>query len=170
MKLDRTYRAEAAHQLSAGVPEGHQCRRLHGHRYVIKVYISGDTDPRTGMLLEFADIDRRVKEVLDLVDHRFINELGYEAHIGTRAIGVPPVLVTSPINGAVIHETELAQKVRDNSTVENLIAWFVAELKHRFPRDTLKIGPLSLRPPALTAVEIEEDADSKVSLWVGEAP
>ena len=44
MRLERTYEAEAAHQLSAGVPDGHPCKRLHGHRYIFTVTIIGDVD------------------------------------------------------------------------------------------------------------------------------
>lgn len=164
MRLERTYRCEAAHQLMAGVPDGHQCRRLHGHRYVVKITISGDVDPRTGMVLEYADIDRRVHEVLSLVDHRFVNELGFNCIVVGRE------LICTPIEGVTIHETELAQKVRDNSTVENLIAWMVAELKHRFPRDHVRVGPNTLRPPQVSDIEIQEDADAVVRLWSGEAP
>jgi 6-pyruvoyl tetrahydropterin synthase/QueD family protein len=48
---------EAAHLLP-NLPEGHKCRRLHGHSYRVRVYVSGDPDPRLGWVIDFADIKR----------------------------------------------------------------------------------------------------------------
>jgi 6-pyruvoyl-tetrahydropterin synthase len=154
MRLERTYQAEIAHQLLAGVPDGHPCRRLHGHRYVITVTLIGDVNPSTGMLLEYADIDRRISEVLGLVDHRFINELGFNAFVVGREI------VATPIDG--IRKPELAAKVRENSTIENVADWMLAELKDRFPRENFKVGVGSFLSPQVYTLRIEEDRDSAV--------
>ena len=164
MRLERRYHAEAAHQLSAGVPEGHPCRRLHGHRYIITVTIIGDVNPETGMLLEYADIDARVAGVLGFVDHRFTNMLGFEARVGTTPPGGFPVVMMKPISDLRLVEEELAAKVRENSTVENLANWFKAELAHRFPRENLRVGPTSFLSPQVYAVRIEEDRDSVVEV------
>jgi 6-pyruvoyltetrahydropterin/6-carboxytetrahydropterin synthase len=157
MRLERKYEAEAAHQLSAGVPEGHPCRRLHGHRYRITVTLIGDVNPETGMLLEYAQIDQRVNEVLRFVDHRFINNLGSEPDYTAEGEGVAFI-------NAGIKETELALKVRTNSTVEHLAAWFKAELEHRFPVDRTHVGVLAVMSPQVYAVRIEEDSRSAVEV------
>ena len=159
MRLERKYEAETAHQLTAGVPEGHPCRRLHGHRYIITITIIGDVDPQTGMILEYDDIDARVAGVLGFVDHRFTNMLGYDARVGTDPTTMFPVIISSPITDLRLIEEGLAMKVRENSTVENLAAWFLAELKHRFPR---KNGPFL--SPSVYAVRIEEDSRSVVEV------
>jgi 6-pyruvoyl-tetrahydropterin synthase len=161
MRLERRYEAEAAHQLTAGVPEGHPCRRLHGHRYVITVTIVGDVDPSTGMLLEYAEIDRRVNEALFYVDHRFLNDLGgpEQAMPLRDQFGRDMGTVALPVK-----EPELAAKVRQNSTVENLVTWFIAELKHRFPRTDTQVGVLSFLSPQVYAVRIEEDSRSAVEV------
>lgn len=172
MRLTRKYEAEAAHQLSAGVPEGHPCRRLHGHRYEIWVTIIGDVNPETGMVLEYNEIDRRVFEVLDLVDHRFINLLGYEVSLtcmwGTTEDSVgaplkaPPLVASTKSLSFEFKEPELAAKVRTNSTVENLATWLKAELVHRFPRTSLQVGAYSFLEAQVYAVRIKEDSRSEV--------
>jgi 6-pyruvoyl-tetrahydropterin synthase len=169
MKLECRYEAQAAHQLSAGVPEGHPCRRLHGHRYNITVAISGDVDPATGMLLEYADIDRRVHEVLRFVDHNFINNLGEDTHVTTDPTTPFEIVVRAPILGVTLREEKLAAKVRENSTVEYLADWFIAELAHRFPRQRRKVGPLTLVEPYVFSVRIEEDSGHVVERYAGEA-
>jgi 6-pyruvoyltetrahydropterin/6-carboxytetrahydropterin synthase len=153
MRLERRYEAEAAHRLTAGLPEDHQCRRLHGHRYVIIVTLIGDLNPETGMVMEYADIDKRVQEVLRWVDHRFINEL-YIAGTPTQDL----------ITSEMCREPALASKVREHSTVENLAAWFIAELKHRFPRENLHVGPTAFLSPQVYSVRIEEDSRSAVEV------
>lgn len=167
MRLDVRYEASAAHQLSAGVPEGHKCRRLHGHRYVITVTLIGDINPETGMLLEYSEIDDRVRGVLGFVDHRFINMLGFEARTennpGQALNSAYPLLVCAvPIRDLKIVEEELAAKVRENSTVENLQRWFEAELKHRFPRHSRQVGAKSFLDPQVYSVRIEENSRSGV--------
>lgn len=160
MRLDVRYEASAAHQLSAGVPEGHKCRRLHGHRYVITVTLIGDINPETGMLLEYSEIDARVAKVMQFVDHRFLNFLGEEARVQLGEIS--DIVTRLPIAGAEILEPALAAKVRENSTVEHLQAWFEAELKHHFPRINRKVGALSFLDPQVYSVRIEENSRSGV--------
>lgn len=162
MRLDVRYEASAAHQLSAGVPEGHKCRRLHGHRYVITVTLIGDINPETGMLLEYSEIDDRVRGVLGFVDHRFINLLGYEARVEFSDEAAQFVLVTRPIADLQLVEHNLADAVRANSTVENLQRWFEAELKHRFPRHNRQVGAKSFLDPQVYSVRIEENSRSGV--------
>ena len=44
VELSRTFRFEAAHRLPM-VPPGHKCHRVHGHSYVVDVFVAGDVDP-----------------------------------------------------------------------------------------------------------------------------
>jgi len=74
MRLTREYAFQAAHQLP-GVPAGHKCARLHGHSYTLVVSVDGEVDPVTGMVLDFAEIDKAVVPVVDLVDHRHLNDV-----------------------------------------------------------------------------------------------
>lgn len=52
------------------------CKFLHGHNYLIHVTVEGDTDPETGMVIDFSVLKRRVKEVLGKYDHAFVLETG----------------------------------------------------------------------------------------------
>jgi len=73
-ELIKTFRFEAAHSLP-NVPEGHKCRRLHGHGYRIDVHIAGQPDETTGWIIDFGEIKRVVSAVLDELDHRNLNEI-----------------------------------------------------------------------------------------------
>ena len=74
VELCRTYHFAAAHHLPRA-PEGHKCRRLHGHSYRIEVAVRGAVDPKTGWLMDYGEIDRRVRPVIAELDHRTLNDI-----------------------------------------------------------------------------------------------
>jgi 6-pyruvoyltetrahydropterin/6-carboxytetrahydropterin synthase len=46
----------------------------HGHNYVLEVTVEGEPDPRTGMVLDLKELkDILQREILDRMDHRFLN-------------------------------------------------------------------------------------------------
>lgn len=73
-RLERTFRFEAAHFLPK-VPEGHKCRRMHGHSYQVDVAIEGEIDPESGWLMDFAEIDENVSPLIRRLDHHVLNEI-----------------------------------------------------------------------------------------------
>ncbi len=72
--LSKTFRFEAAHRLPK-VPEGHKCARLHGHSYQIDVIVTGDVNPDTGMVVDFAEITEAWKPLHAILDHYYLNEI-----------------------------------------------------------------------------------------------
>lgn len=65
---------EAAHHLPL-LPNGHKCKRLHGHNYTIEVILRTDVGG-DGMAIDYADIDAAVKsEVFDACDHQLLNHV-----------------------------------------------------------------------------------------------
>lgn len=62
----------AAHQLTE---VGGPCERLHGHNWKIEVFVRGEKLGRDGLLIDFKKIKKATEEVLDGLDHRFLNEL-----------------------------------------------------------------------------------------------
>lgn len=45
-----------------------------GHNFVLEAYFTGPIDPITGMIANLSDVDRWLKELTDILDHRFLNE------------------------------------------------------------------------------------------------
>lgn len=72
MKLGVVLCFDAAHSLPGY--EG-KCRRVHGHTYRVEVAIEGEKDPRTQFVMDYFDLEKAVKEVLDGLDHRYLNEI-----------------------------------------------------------------------------------------------
>lgn len=74
VRLQRVFRFEAAHQLPT-FPEGHKCRRLHGHSYRVRISICGEVDPARGYLMDYGDIKAACEPVRTALDHHFLNEI-----------------------------------------------------------------------------------------------
>lgn len=65
---------EAAHLLP-NVPEGHKCRRLHGHSFRVRLWLAGELDPELGWVEDFGDVKAAFEPVLDRLDHRYLNDI-----------------------------------------------------------------------------------------------
>jgi 6-pyruvoyltetrahydropterin/6-carboxytetrahydropterin synthase len=79
VKIGKRYSFDAAHQL---VGHNGKCASLHGHTYVVEVWLKGEQlyypgASSNGMLLDYADLDAVVKPLIDAMDHSFIAE-GHE--------------------------------------------------------------------------------------------
>lgn len=73
-RLVRDFRFEAAHSLP-NVPEGHKCKRVHGHSYRVAIVIEGEIAAGLGWVMDFAEVDAAVDPVIAELDHRLLNEL-----------------------------------------------------------------------------------------------
>jgi 6-pyruvoyltetrahydropterin/6-carboxytetrahydropterin synthase len=73
-EISRTYSIEAAHRLP-NVPEGHKCFRLHGHSFRITLRLGGEVDPKTGWILDFAELDTAFEPLFARLDHHYLNEV-----------------------------------------------------------------------------------------------
>ncbi len=71
--ITRRYHFESAHWLP-NVPEEHKCHRLHGHNYEAEITVSGPI-MKTGFIVDFWDLDELVQPLIDLIDHRTLNDI-----------------------------------------------------------------------------------------------
>jgi 6-pyruvoyltetrahydropterin/6-carboxytetrahydropterin synthase len=62
----------AAHRL---VGYNGACANLHGHNWDVEIFLRGRTVNELGMLIDFTDIKRAVKEIMKEVDHCDLNLL-----------------------------------------------------------------------------------------------
>ncbi|HEY8376624.1 MAG TPA: 6-carboxytetrahydropterin synthase QueD [Nannocystis sp.] len=74
MDIFKQFRFEAAHRLPH-VPPGHKCARLHGHSFFVEVHVTGPVDPKTGWILDFADIAAAWEPLHAILDHNYLNEI-----------------------------------------------------------------------------------------------
>ena len=52
VRLVKSFTFEAAHWLPT-FPEGHKCRRMHGHSFKVDVVVEGEVPPDKGYLIDY---------------------------------------------------------------------------------------------------------------------
>lgn len=69
----KTFTFDAAHKLPNY--EG-KCKNLHGHTYKLEVSVMGDINKETGMVIDFVDLSKIVKEnIIEKCDHAYLNDI-----------------------------------------------------------------------------------------------
>lgn len=74
VELVKDFRFEAAHFLP-NVPEGHKCRRTHGHSFRGEVSVKGPLDPKLGWVIDFADLRNSIDPIVRDLDHYLLNDI-----------------------------------------------------------------------------------------------
>jgi 6-pyruvoyltetrahydropterin/6-carboxytetrahydropterin synthase len=52
-----------------------KCEALHGHNWKVEVFLVGDQLDNAGLLMDFGVVKARTREVLEEIDHKYLNEL-----------------------------------------------------------------------------------------------
>ena len=69
MIITKQFRTETAHRL---LNYNGRCAHLHGHSYLWEVALKGSQLTNNGMLVDFKDLKRAMKHVLDPLDHALV--------------------------------------------------------------------------------------------------
>lgn len=54
-----------------------KCEALHGHNWKIEVSAEKDKLDKAGMVIDFRVLKQKLKAVLNKLDHKYLNEIGY---------------------------------------------------------------------------------------------
>ena len=54
-----------------------KCENLHGHNYKVYAHVSGSNLDEGGMLLDFTQIKKTLRNVCELLDHKNLNDFDY---------------------------------------------------------------------------------------------
>ncbi len=65
-------RFAAAHQLTM---VGEKCENLHGHNWHVEAYVTGEELNPAGVLVDFGEIKKEVRRIMEDLDHKFLNEI-----------------------------------------------------------------------------------------------
>lgn len=74
MLIFKEFRFEAAHHLPE-VPDGHKCKKLHGHSFQVRIDVEGSVHPRTGWVVDFSDLALAWAPLHAVLDHNYLNEV-----------------------------------------------------------------------------------------------
>ena len=74
VRLSKSFRFEAAHDLPT-FPDGHKCRRLHGHSFRFDVVVEGEVNDAKGYLIDYGDIKTVTDPLVKRLDHFYLNDI-----------------------------------------------------------------------------------------------
>ena len=60
---------------------GGKCEELHGHNFLAEVSVAAESLNSEGLLIDFRVVKRWTDEVLEHLDHKYLNELEYFKNI-----------------------------------------------------------------------------------------
>jgi 6-pyruvoyltetrahydropterin/6-carboxytetrahydropterin synthase len=72
--IKKEFHFSSAHQLH-GLPAEHPCSRLHGHNYILTVYLKSKSVDEVGFVEDYRSLDDIKKYVDDVLDHKFLNDI-----------------------------------------------------------------------------------------------
>lgn len=74
MTIYKEFSFDAAHFLP-NVPDGHKCKQLHGHTYLLRIFVTGELISPEDWVMDYGDLKARVKPVLLRLDHQYLNDI-----------------------------------------------------------------------------------------------
>lgn len=75
-EVSKQFRFESAHTLQrAGDDNSLTSGRIHGHSYRAEVTVRGEADPQTGMVVDFAELERAIDAARLGLDHHYLNDV-----------------------------------------------------------------------------------------------
>ena len=108
-ELTVTMDFSAAHRLRGY--EG-ACERLHGHNYKVDATLEAAKLDKLGMAMDFKAVKAALAEILDTVDHQFLNETGVFKEINPTAENIAKWIAD-----------ELAGKLPAGVGVKSITVW-----------------------------------------------
>jgi 6-pyruvoyltetrahydropterin/6-carboxytetrahydropterin synthase len=72
--ISKDFEFSASHHLH-GLPENHQCARLHGHNFKVRVEVSGQYLQDPGFLIDYGEFAPFKAYIDSVLDHRDLNDV-----------------------------------------------------------------------------------------------
>jgi len=89
-----------------------KCEALHGHNYKVEILVSSKELTEEGIVMDFGDLKSALKEVLEKLDHKYLNE-------------IPPFDKEEPSceNLAKFITNELLRHITSNVVIKKVTVW-----------------------------------------------
>ncbi|MBI1273442.1 MAG: 6-carboxytetrahydropterin synthase QueD [Alphaproteobacteria bacterium] len=73
-KISKEFHFSASHQLGK-LPDDHQCKRLHGHNYIVLVELAADELDEFGFVRDYQELDVLGRYIDERFNHRHLNDV-----------------------------------------------------------------------------------------------
>lgn len=73
-QLKQSFAIESARFLP-NLPKAHPCAHVHGHSFKIILTFVGEQNPKTGWVIDYHEISKKMAPLLKELDHQLLNEV-----------------------------------------------------------------------------------------------
>ena len=73
-RISKQFAFSASHILG-GLPDGHQCARMHGHNYIVQAELEAAALDETGFVADYGDLAPFGRWLDETFDHRHLNDV-----------------------------------------------------------------------------------------------
>lgn len=73
-EISKEFHFSASHRLD-GLRPNHPCGRMHGHNYIVRVILRGDSVNQDGFLLDYNDLKPFGEWLDEVCDHHHLNDV-----------------------------------------------------------------------------------------------
>lgn len=134
----------AAHNL-----RGYQgkCEALHGHNWQVEVIVSSQKLDKIGIAIDFKKLKEVVNQVIEKLDHKYLNELPYFSAVGgslpDRQAGTSGGKKVIPVRKKTAKDkSKLSSGV--NPTSENMAKFIFDKIKPLLDKDAVSLKSVSV--------------------------
>jgi len=72
--INKEFHFSASHILTGLEPE-HPCSRLHGHNYVVNIFLRSEKLNEVGFIIDYGELKPVLHYIKDVLDHRHLNDI-----------------------------------------------------------------------------------------------
>ena len=71
--ISKEFHFSASHQLF-GLRDGHPCGRMHGHNYIVKIFLKGEPN-KDGFVQDYSELKPIANWINNNLDHKHLNDV-----------------------------------------------------------------------------------------------
>ena len=152
MLIRKTFKFEASHILPK---HKGKCSRLHGHSWVLHVFVQGPIDPSTNFVMDYGEISEAVKPLIENLDHRHLGQwvtedkkipIGMDGELSVANWAVPDMPITF------------------YPSSENILVWIGTQLWDKINWSKLALEETCTSYCELTRDEFNKDRTMRITL------
>lgn len=115
LTISKEFHFSAAHQLF-GLYEGHPCSRMHGHNYILRVFLRGEPN-EVGFIQDYNELKVIGDYVNNVLDHKLLNDV-FPMHNPTVENMAPLIFDYLKISFPLLYAIELSETPKTNCRYE----------------------------------------------------
>jgi 6-pyruvoyltetrahydropterin/6-carboxytetrahydropterin synthase len=114
------------------IPHHRKCGRLHGHSYAMHVEIEGEPGEHSGLIMDFGNVKKRVREIAASLDHKFILPTRHPA-INFTETGDGSISMNAAGKKYVLPAEDVVKLDLEYTTAEHLAEYFLEDICRILP-------------------------------------